>query len=192
LRAHGKMHKCPDLARLQIAIGAVGMCAQTLHEAEVFAQAGIADILISAPIALHDAPRAAALAQQCQLSVVADDTALIAALAQAGAPLSVLVDLDVGQRRTGARLEDAVNFAQQITAAPSLRFGGVQAYHGALQHLAPEARTAGAHATADALRPVIAALRAAGLAPPVVSGGGTGTFAADIAAGVFTEVQCGS
>jgi 3-hydroxy-D-aspartate aldolase len=192
LRAHGKMHKCPDLARLQIAGGAVGICAQTLHEAEVFAAAGIDDILISAPIALHDCARAGDLAWRCRLGVVADDPTLIGALAANGAPLTVLVDLDVGQRRTGAGLGEATALARQIADAPSLTFGGLQAYHGAVQHLAPAARVAGAHATADALRPVITALTAAGLAPPVVSGGGTGTFAADIAAGVFTEVQCGS
>jgi D-serine deaminase-like pyridoxal phosphate-dependent protein len=192
LRAHGKMHKCPDLARLQIAQGAVGVCAQTIGEAEAFAAAGISDSLISAPIALHDAPRAAALAQRIRLALVADDLALIDALAATRAALSVLVDLDVGQRRTGATPAEALDLARAIASAPGLRFGGVQAYHGAIQHLTPDARAAGARATADLLRPVVAALTAAGLAPPVVTGGGTGSFATDIEAGVFSELQCGS
>jgi 3-hydroxy-D-aspartate aldolase len=192
LRAHGKMHKCPDLARLQIAHGAVGLCAQTISEAEAFAAAGIGDILISAPIALQDAPRAAALAGRTKLSLVADDPALIDALAATGAVLSVLVDLDVGQRRTGAEPAEAFALASAIASAPGLRYGGVQAYHGAIQHLGPDARAAGARMTADLLRPVVAALTDAGLTPPVVTGGGTGSYAADIEAGVFTELQCGS
>ncbi|MDO9489249.1 MAG: alanine racemase, partial [Sphingomonadaceae bacterium] len=62
LRAHGKMHKCSTLARLQVAGGAIGICCQTVGEAEAFAAAGITDLLVTAPPAPWGAARLAALA----------------------------------------------------------------------------------------------------------------------------------
>lgn len=197
LRAHGKMHKCPTLAHLQMAHGAVGLCCQTLSEAETYAAAGLGNLLITAPIALGDSHRVAALAAKgVAISCVADDARLIQALSAAalaaGVEVPVLVDLDVGHHRTGAPLEDALPLAGAIAAAPGLIFGGLQAYHGAIQHLAPAAREAAAIATSASVRAVIARLAAAGLPPPIVTGGGTGTAATDLAAGVFSELQAGS
>ena len=81
--------------------------------------------------------------------------------------------------------------AARITATPGLNYGGVQAYFGNLQHLATGRAEANAAASAT-LRTLVAELADQGLAPPVVTGGGTGTFQFDLEAGIFTELQCGS
>jgi 3-hydroxy-D-aspartate aldolase len=198
LRAHGKMHKCSTLGRLQVERGAVGLCCQTVGEAEAFAAAGLGDLLVTAPIAPWAASRLAALAASgVRLSVVIDDAAqidwLTLAAVGAGTTIGVVVDIDLGLHRAGAAPGDVVELAQRIAARPSLRFDGVQAYLGHLQHL-PDLtarRTANAAATAR-LAAIADALRAAGLSPVQVTGGGTGTFAYDLAGGVFTELQAGS
>ena len=197
LRAHGKMHKCSTLARRQIELGAVGVCAQTIGEAEVFAVAGIPDILITAPVALRSAGRVAALANQIRIAAVADDTRLIGALAAAarsvGATVGLVIDIDLGQHRSGCTPEQAVELARLAASTDGLRFDGVQAYLGHLQHLANLTARREANATATArLVELVQELTAAGLAPEKVTGGGTGTHAYDLAGGVFTEIQAGS
>jgi D-serine deaminase-like pyridoxal phosphate-dependent protein len=198
LRAHGKMHKCSALGRLQVARGAVGLCCQTVGEAEAFATAGIADLLVTAPPPPLFASRLAALAARgVTISTVADDPVLIDALAasaaQAGTRLRVAVDVDLGLHRTGCAPDDAVALAQRIAAEPSLMFDGVQGYLGHLQHLADLPARAAANARASGrLAGLVADLRSAGLPPLRVTGGGTGTFALDLAGGVFTELQAGS
>jgi D-serine deaminase-like pyridoxal phosphate-dependent protein len=87
----------------------------------------------------------------------------------------------------------ALALAQLIAATPGVRFGGIQAYCGHIQHIADMAARRAAHAAASArLAAVVAEFAAAGLVPPVVSGGGTGTSALDLAGGVYGEIQAGS
>ncbi len=197
LRAHGKMHKASGIGRLQVARGAIGLCCQTVGEAEAFAAGGIADLLVTAPVPPWGAPRLAALAASgARVAAVADSEAQIARLAEAaiafGTTLGLLVDVDLGQRRTGVPPAAAPALAARAAAAPGLRLEGLQCYLGHLQHLA-EADRAAAHAAAMAeLSVLVAALRAAGLAPATVTGGGTGTAALDLASGLFTELQAGS
>ncbi len=197
LRAHGKMHKCSTLAKRQIALGAVGVCAQTVGEAEAFAAAGIPDILITAPVALTAAPLVAALVGRTRIAAVADDPRLIAAFGEAaraaGITLNVVIDIDLGQRRAGCPPEEAATLAQTVAATEGLRFDGVQAYLGHLQHVADLAERQAQNAAATArLKEIVRELNEAGLTPPRVTGGGTGTHAYDLAGGVFTELQAGS
>ncbi|MGV3479574.1 MAG: alanine racemase [Sphingobium sp.] len=198
LRPHGKMHKCSTLGRLQIELGGVGLCCQTIGEAEAYAAAGIADLLVTSPIAPWAAPRLAALAaREIGIAVVADDASQIDRLDEAAraadVTLSVLVDLDLGTHRAGCAPEAAPALAQRITDAGNLRFEGVQAYLGHLQHVTDLDRRRAANDIATArLRALVETLDAAGLHPRFVTGGGTGTYAQDLANGVFNELQAGS
>ena len=198
LRAHGKMHKCSTLGRLQVAQGAVGLCCQTPGEAAAFARGGIADLLITSPPVASALPGVAALAAAGHaVGLVADSGAQItaagAAAIAAGTTLRVLVDVDLGQHRTGVAPDAVLALARVAAATPGLRYGGVQAYAGHLQHAAGVAARAARVARATGrLRALVEALTTAGLAPETVTGGGTGSYAHDLAGGVFTELQAGS
>jgi len=198
LRPHAKTHKSADIARLQTAAGAVGVCCAKVGEAEALAAEGIGSILLTSPIVTVAAiERLVALHQRIpDLALVADHPDAVAAIAAAntGRPIRLLVDVDPGLHRTGvASAADAVALARRIVAAPQLDYGGVQFYCGSQQHIATFAeRRAAITDLTDCLRTVIAALSEAGLAPPVVTGGGTGSHRIDAALGVLTELQVGS
>lgn len=205
LRPHAKLHKSAAFARLQLQAGAVGLCTQTVAEAEALAAAGIHDLFISneviAPTKLQ---RVAALAQRLherggRLAIAVDSDEGIARLAQAmrAAPagIDVFVEVDIGQGRCGVAPGAAVLERVRTLAAhaPVLRYAGLQAYHGGAQHLRTVAeRRAAIGASAERLRATGALLAAAGLAPPLVTGAGTGTFACEAASGLWGEIQPGS
>jgi D-serine deaminase-like pyridoxal phosphate-dependent protein len=202
LRPHAKMHKCAAIARLQRAAGAVGVCVQKTSEAEALAAVGIDDIYISNEVIdAAKLARVAALATRVRLAIAVDSLVgierLAAAMAGSGATIDVFVEVDVGQGRCGIAPAAAGELAQQIVAhAPpegGLRFAGLQAYHGSAQHLRSVAdrEAAAQHAAAQA-RAAQAAIGAVGIACPLVSGAGTGTFAFDVASGVWGELQAGS
>ena len=200
LRPHAKTHKSVEIARLQMAAGAVGVCCAKIGEAEALAAGGIGAILITSPVVTPQAiARLLALHERIgDLRVVADNpdnvSALAAAATEASRPLAVLVDIDPGIRRTGVSSpEAAVALARQIAQSSSLTFAGVQFYCGAQQHIEKyEDRVAAIEERTAYLSSVIAALDAAGLRPAVVTGGGTGTHRIDAALGVLTELQTGS
>ncbi len=197
LRAHGKMHKCSTLALRQIELGAVGVCAQTVVEAEAFAAAGVPDILMTSPVALWATERVSALANRTRIAAVADDPVLIEALGAAartaGVELGLVVDVDLGQHRTGCTPNEAPALARLAASTEGLRYDGVQAYVGHLQHVADlAARHAANDVATRRLAELVRELTDAGLEPGRVTGGGTGTHAYDLAGGVFTEIQAGS
>lgn len=198
LRPHAKTHKSVEVARRQIAAGAVGQCCATLGEAEVLAGAGIPGVLVTSPVVGPGrTARLVALNEAAEgLMAVADDPAAVAALAEAatGKPLSLLVDIDVGTRRTGVlSAQAAVALARQIDEAPGLVFAGIQGYAGHLQHVYDYAERAEAvAAVSERLAHVSSVLADAGLAPPLVTGGGTGTHDQDYRHGVLGELQAGS
>ena len=199
LRPHAKTHKSADVARAQIAAGAVGLCCAKLGEAEALAAEGIENLHLTSPVVTPQGiARLAALnARTNGLSVVADHPAPIDAMAEAaagGSPLRVVVDVDPGIGRTGAAsAEDALALARLIAECRSLAYAGVQFYCGSQQHIADfEGRRAAITDRTDYLRSVIEALTAAGLAPPLVTGGGTGSHVIDAELGVLSELQVGS
>ena len=199
LRAHAKTHKSPVIAHLQIARGAIGQCVQKVAEAEVMAWGGVPDIIVTNQVV--GAPklaRLAALARITRIAVCADDGRQLASLeevaAAAGVRIPVLVEIDVGMGRCGTNAgPDAVALAGRIAASRQLEFRGLQAYHGSAQHMrAPGQREAAVGEAAVLVRRTLEQLRQQGLACPVVGGAGTGTFALEVASGVYTEIQCGS
>jgi D-serine deaminase-like pyridoxal phosphate-dependent protein len=197
LRPHAKMHKTAAIARLQMAAGAVGVCVQKTSEAEALAAAGVSDIFISneviAPAKLE---RVVALAKRVTLSIAVDSRLgverLAAALQRAHASVDVVVEIDVGQGRCGVAAVAAGALAHQVVSH-GLRFAGLQAYHGRAQHLrlAAEREAAIRHAT-GLVRAAQASVTAAGIACPLVTGAGTGSFAFEAASGVYGELQAGS
>lgn len=200
-RAHGKMHKSVDVLRLQQRLGgAAGVCCQKVSEAEVFARAGITDILVSNQV--RGAASIDRLARMpllgAQVSVCIDDLANVAELSEAaqriGTTLGGLVEIDCGAGRCGVgTAEDALEIARAIAAAPGLRYEGLQAYQGAAQHLATyEDRKAALDKVVAQVTDTVAALTKAGLAPALVTGGGTGSYRFESNSGVYDELQCGS
>ncbi|MDB5443622.1 MAG: threonine aldolase [Phenylobacterium sp.] len=199
LRPHAKTHKSVDIALRQLAAGAVGVCCAKLGEAEALADGGVTGLHITSPVVSAPAIRrlVALNARTERLSVVVDNPENCDALARAATPdrpLGVFVDVDPGIRRTGvASPEAAAELAAQVIRSPSLRYEGVQMYCGSQQHIESFAdRKAAIVDRTDYLRSVIGALVAAGAAPAVVTGCGTGTHRIDIELGVFTELQVGS
>ncbi|WP_084625800.1 alanine racemase [Loktanella sp. S4079] len=169
-RPHIKTHKIPAIAKQQIAAGAVGINCQKLTEAEVFADAGFDDILIT--YNLLGAARLARLrrlnARVAQLRVVADSAVTVAGLADAFAdadkPLAILVECETGAGRCGVQTpEQAVQLAKQIEQASGLRFDGLMTY--------PPA--GGAQAVEAFFATTMAQLSALGIDCPVRSNGGS-------------------
>jgi D-serine deaminase-like pyridoxal phosphate-dependent protein len=199
LRPHAKSHKCVDIAKAQVARGAVGICCQKVDEAAAFVAAGIADVLVTNEIVVPaKITRLAALAKSATVGVLVDDARVIpdlsAAAALAGGTLHVYVEIDVGAHRCGvAAGAAAVPLAQAIASSPGLRFRGLHAYHGAAQHLRrPDERLeAIAHASALAAD-TKQRIEAAGVPCPVVTGAGTGTWQLERDSRIYTELQPGS
>jgi 3-hydroxy-D-aspartate aldolase len=199
LRPHAKSHKCPVIAMRQIASGAVGVCCQKVSEAEAMVYGGVPDVLVSNEIVgtlkIH---RLVALARQARVAVCVDDAANVAALNEAatafGVRLSVLVEVNVGSDRCGVEPgEPALALATQIAASPGLRFGGLQAYYGAAQHVRDCAKRKEAiQAAGEKIRRTVDLLRHHGLTCEVISGAGTGTYEFEAASGIWTELQAGS
>jgi D-serine deaminase-like pyridoxal phosphate-dependent protein len=195
LRPHAKTHKSNEIARRQIAAGAVGICCAKLAEAEALADAGVANVHLTSPVVAPGAiARLAALGARIALSVVVDQPDNARALGAGAAGLTVFIDVDPGSHRTGVTSPAAaVELARAIAATDTLRLGGVQYYCGSHQHIHSLAeRRAAIVERTDYLSTTLAALRDAGFEVPIVTGGGTGTFAIDASLGVFTELQVGS
>lgn len=199
LRPHAKTHKSADVAKQQMAHGAVGMCCQKVSEAEALIRGGVPDVLVTNEIVgAAKLRRLAALAREARVGVCVDDAQnvgdLDAAAADAGVTLRVLLEIDVGAARCGvAPGAPAVRLAEAIARAKHLTFGGLQAYQGAAQHIRGHAeRRAAIQLAADMAGSTRDLLRRGGLDCPVVTGAGTGSFRFEIETGVWDELQCGS
>ncbi len=200
-RVHGKMHKSVDVAKLQEALGgACGVCCQKVSEAEVFARGGIRDVLVSNQVRhpakidrLARIPKLGARAICC-----VDDITNVADLSEAavrhGTIIECLVEIDCGAGRCGVTTTPAVvEIAMAIDAASGLKFAGLQAYQGAMQHLdSYEERKAKIAVAVAMVKDAVDTLRAQGLDCDIVGGGGTGSYYFESASGVYNELQCGS
>lgn len=200
-RAHAKMHKSVDIARLQQSLGgACGICCQKVSEAEAFARGGIGDILITNEIRgvlkvdrLARLPRLGTRIITCVDDIENVRELSAAALAQ-GTEVECLVEIDCGAGRCGVSSgASALALARAIQAAPGLKFAGIQSYQGNAQHIPDfEDRKAAVQTAVAFTRDVVAILTEAGLTCQIVGGGGTGTYAFEAESGVYNEVQCGS
>ncbi|MGB5556499.1 MAG: 3-hydroxy-D-aspartate aldolase BhcC [Paracoccaceae bacterium] len=200
-RSHGKMHKSVDVQKLQEKLGgAVGVCCQKVSEAEVFVRGGIKDVLVSNQV--RDPAKIDRLARLPKLGsriiVCVDDIKNVAELSAAaqkhGTTIECFVEIDCGAGRCGVTTtEDVVKIAKAIDVAPNLKFTGIQAYQGAMQHIdSYDDRKAKLDAAIAQVKDAVAGLTAVGLKPELVSGGGTGSYYFESNSGVFNELQCGS
>jgi len=200
-RVHGKMHKSVDVALLQEKLGgSCGVCCQKVSEAEAFVRGGIKDVLVSNQV--RDPAKIDRLARLPKLGARAiccvDDLANIADLSAAavkhGTQIECLVEIDCGAGRCGVQsTEDVVVIATAIDAAEGLKFAGLQAYQGAMQHLDDyQERKAKIEIAVAMVAEAVAALKSVGLECDIVGGGGTGSYYFEGESGVYNELQCGS
>ena len=200
LRPHIKVHKSPEIARMQMEAGEViGLTTATVWEAVMMVRGGIDDILIANEVVGPEKVHALAeLAHDARMTVAIDDTsnadALSAAALQAGSSIGVLIDLDVGMERCGVRnKEDALALAQHVSKLRGLRFEGMMGYEGhCMLEPDPALRLQKAHAAMEKLMEAVDFLAAAGFESKVISGGGTGTYNITGAHSRLTELQAGS
>ena len=200
LRPHAKTHKCAEVAKRQIAAGAIGQCCASLDEAEFLAGAGISSILVTSPVVSEPAiRRLLKLNALCpELLAVADSQEAVLRLSlaasNAGQALKLLVDIDLGHHRTGiAPGQPACAVARLIAQSPNLQFAGIQGYAGHLMHLPDrDVRQARLAAGLGQLRLTRDRLSEMGLSPGIITGGGTGSFDIDPTERVLTELQAGS
>ncbi len=194
LRPHVKAHKRLEIAKRQIAAGAVGVCCATLMEMESMVRAGIG-VLLTTPVAsLVKINRIMELSEIGDVTVVVDHPFQVALYAESGAKLNVLVDLDIGDHRTGVPCDErAVALALAVDSAPNLKFGGLQAYSVSGSHTVGWQKRMEHSTSAISLAVgVQKELIRQGLDATRLTGGSTGTWDIDIAIPELTEMQAGS
>jgi len=199
LRPHAKTHKCSTLAKMQVANGAIGVCAAKISEAEALVDAGMSGVLITGPVAGREKINrlVSLLGRAPFLMAVVDHPGTIgrleSRLAEKDRQLDVLLDIDVGQRRTGVPPAKAMDVAGSILSSSRLRLRGIQAYAGHVQHIPRyEDRKA---ASREALRKAAAVFRQLQSrveSCTIFSASGTGTARIDLSSVELTELQAGS
>jgi D-serine deaminase-like pyridoxal phosphate-dependent protein len=198
-RPHGKSHKCPAIAKLQLAGGSIGICAAKVSEAEVFTANGIDRILMTTanvtPVKIR---RAMQIRKKNRRFVQAVDHAqnareLSAAAKEAGVVADIVVDVAVGSRTGVPPGEQALAVAQLVDTLPNLKLLGMISYDGGAQHIKGFARR-----QVEALKryepsvDTYERMKRAGLNTEIFSGGGTGTYNIMHKAPGVTDVQVGS
>ena len=200
-RVHGKMHKSVDVALLQEKLGgSCGVCCQKVSEAEVFARGWIKDVLVSNQVRdLAKIDRLARIPKLgartiCCVDDVTNGADLSAAAVRHGTQIECLVEIDCGAGRCGVTSTPAViEIAKAIDAAPGLKFAGLQAYQGAMQHMDNyDDRKAKIDIAVAMVRDAVEGLKAEGLECDIVGGGDTGSYYFEGNSGVYNELQCGS
>jgi D-serine deaminase-like pyridoxal phosphate-dependent protein len=199
LRPHAKTHKCPDLARVQIGRGAVGICCAKLGEAEVFAEAGISDIRLPYPLHPSNADRVLRLLDRTHLSFIVDHAVIARqwsdAMTNAGREVDVLVKVDVGFHRCGIDPGDpaAAEFVVDVARLPGLRLKGLLSHAGHAYGAGSEedAAAIAAH-EAETMTALAAAVRARGIDIEEISVGATPTARFSVQQQGLTEVRPGN
>ena len=210
LRPHAKMHKSAELAKLQMAAGAVGVCVQKTSEAEALVAGGIHNIFISNEvIAPTKLARVAALTRLLaplggKLAICVDSLEGIKRLAASmnegrlasgiASSIDVFIEVNVGQNRCGVEPgSPAVSLALEIRKYPALNFAGLQAYHGKAQHMRNASdRQSAIDSAIKAVSHTRELIEDAGIKVGLVTGAGTGTAPLEAASKLYGELQAGS
>jgi D-serine deaminase-like pyridoxal phosphate-dependent protein len=200
LRPHAKAHKCIEIARRQIRAGAVGVCVATVDEADLMVSAGVNGVLLTSPIT-----NGAKCERIAGLTSVAPDLAVVVdhadqvqlysnAADRAGVTLNVVVDLDVGDHRTGMEPgEPAWHLTERIVSKRNLAFKGLQAYSVRASHIDDaKARAEYSSSALSGAYETQLLLASHGVETQMISGGSTGSYEADCALSYVTELQAGS
>lgn len=198
-RPHAKTHKCPDIARLQVKSGALGVCVATVPEAEAMVDAGIRGVLLTSPILEPTKiERMVALAKKGEVLLSIGHARQVEMLNDTAqkteATVDVLIDVDVGDKRTGILPDEpALELARIVKRSKQLRLRGIQAYSGSASHTVgfTQREKVSREAMGRALSTRELFIKA-GLEVPIVSGGSTGTYNIDSDLRGFTELQAGS
>lgn len=172
LRPHIKTHKCVEIARRQVELGARGLTVSTIHEARVFAQHGFTDLTWAFPLVPSRLAQAVELAGRVELGLVIDSATALEALERADRPLRALIKVDCGYHRAGVDPDgsELLELARRLTASPQLAFGGVLTHSG---HAYKGKRLEVARQERDVMVRCASRLRGAGIEVPVVSVGST-------------------
>jgi D-serine deaminase-like pyridoxal phosphate-dependent protein len=199
-RPYVTTHKCPVIARRQLELGATGIAVAKISEAEVMAEGGLENILITSPVVTRGklARLLALVREHPKVQIVVDQRENVRdlndAAASVGLTLSVFVDFNTGADRTGISIgRDAVNLVAAIERSPALSLAGVQAYAGQLQHLVGwDQRRQQSGQMLIRVMDVVREIRSAGHVVPTITAGGTGTYDIDTEIEGVTEIQAGS
>jgi D-serine deaminase-like pyridoxal phosphate-dependent protein len=199
LRPHVKVHKSVDIAKRQMALGAIGVTAATIAESELMSRAGIRGVLwTKQPASDNNIQRAIELTRKDpSFLFVVDDARVVARVEEAAAAAKVkcriVVSVFAGLTRQGiANGQPAVELAQRVHGSKMLTFEGWMAYSGGASHTRGfEARKRKSTEDLSGINETLALARKAGLPNGIVSGGSTGTYNIDHQLGL-TELECGS
>lgn len=199
LRPHAKTHKCITLARKQIEFGAIGICAAKVSEAEKLAKAGIEGILLTGPaVSSGKINKIVEILSICPTFMVTVDhpsviEKLNSALQQRDLSIDVLLDVDAGLKRTGAKASDVLKLAEYILGKKNLRLRGIQAYAGHIQHITSyNERKDASYKCLEEVIPIFNKLKSEIEDFKIFSASGTGTFEIDSNIPEVTEHQAGS
>ena len=199
LRPHIKVHKSPELARLQVDAGAIGISTATVWEAIVMVRSGLDGIFVVNTVAGREKLAALAdIAREAQVMVAIDDAKNAAEVAEAadaaGSKVGVLIEVDTGMDRAGVDSpEQALELARKISKLEGIELLGVTGYEGHCS-LTPERdlRSTRQKAAMSMLVEAAMKLEAAGFPMPIVSAGGTATWDWTATTPGVTEIQAGS
>jgi D-serine deaminase-like pyridoxal phosphate-dependent protein len=200
VRPHTKTHKLPQIARIQLDAGAVGVQVAKLGEAEVMADAGIDNILVGYPIVgAQKLARLADLAERVSISVTIDSDEVAAGISRVarerGLTIPALIELDTGLRRLGVVPgPGAADLAERVAALEGIELAGVFTHEG---HVYTQGRNAveRERLTLEACGAAVDTaeeIRSRGIPAPVVSVGSAGTFRFAIQCPGVTEVRPGT
>lgn len=199
LRPHVKVHKSVDVAKRQIALGAIGLTTATIAESELMSGAGIEGVLwTKQPASYNNLARAIALSRKDPTFMfVVDDPRVVELVQEAAAAAKVRARVAVavfaGLKRQGiANGQPAVDLATRIARSKNIELVGFMAYSGTASHTKTfAARCKQSEMDLAGVNETIALARRVGLPTGIVSGGSTGTYNIDKELGL-TELECGS